>query len=68
MLLNTEQLSQWCGYTRKSDIVRWLKDNGIQYTIGKDGEVCTTLDAINAGLLGTSGRQKARFGHGPQAA
>jgi hypothetical protein len=48
--------------------VRWLKENGIRYTTGKDGELCTTLDAINSALLGTAGRQKARFGNGPQAA
>lgn len=50
MLLNTEQLSRWCGYTRKADIERWLRENGIAWRRGKGGEICTTLDAVNESL------------------
>jgi len=57
MLLNTEQLARWCGYTRKADIERWLRENGIAWRRGKNGEICTTLDAINASLTEKKGRE-----------
>jgi hypothetical protein len=60
MLLNTEQLSKWCGYTRKADIERWLRENGIACRRGKNGELCTTLEAINAAMQ-EGKRQEVRF-------
>jgi len=57
MLLNSEDLSRWCGYTRKADIERWLRENGISWRRGKNGEVCTTLQAVNESLQ-QSGKPK----------
>jgi hypothetical protein len=50
VLLNTEQLKAWCGYERKADIERWLRENRIPWRRGKNGELCTTLEAINDSL------------------
>lgn len=61
-LLNSEQLSAWCGYSRAADIERWLRENGIPWRRGKQGEPCTTLAAVTQSLLGhTSQSQEATF-------
>lgn len=61
MLLKTEQIAQWCGYTRKADIEKWLRDNAIPWRRGKGGEICTTLDAINESLKGREASKQVRF-------
>lgn len=49
-LLTQEQISEWCGYSRRSDIERWLDRHNIPWRQGKDGRVCTTLEAVNRSL------------------
>lgn len=49
-LLTTDELSAWCGYTRRSDIEQWLRDRGIPWWPGKGGQICTTLEAVNGSL------------------
>ncbi|WP_319379925.1 hypothetical protein [Thiomicrorhabdus sp.] len=52
-LISFNNLQEWFGYERRSDIIRKLKDEGISYTLGKDGNPITTIEAINKSLLGT---------------
>lgn len=47
-LVTQEDLSQWLGFERKSDIEQWLRSRGIWYDHGKAGRVVTTEAAINA--------------------
>jgi hypothetical protein len=61
MLITTEQLRKWCGYERKRDIEKWLRDNGIAWRRGKNGEICTTLDAINESLQGSTKDKEVTF-------
>lgn len=61
MLLKTEQLSDWCGYTRKADIERWLRENGIAWRRGKGGEICTTLQAVNESLQKRESKSEVMF-------
>lgn len=61
MLLKTEHLREWCGYSRKADIERWLRENGIAWRRGKDGEICTTLEAVNQSLQSKDKMREAQF-------
>jgi len=60
MLVNSEQLKAWCGYERRADIERWLRENRIPWRRGKGGEICTTVDAINESLKDNQ-RREVRF-------
>lgn len=51
-LLNEDALMTWTGYTRRTDLIKWLRDGGIQFFFGKGGAVCTTMAAINHRLTG----------------
>lgn len=57
-LLNETDLQQWSGYTQRTALIKWLRDNGIQFFFAKGGSVCTTLSAVNHRL--TTGRPPAR--------
>jgi hypothetical protein len=43
MLINQDQLAEWCGYERASDIKQWLDKNHIKWLPSRNGRVCTTL-------------------------
>ena len=51
VLLTESEIKDWCGYKRQGDIERFLKENGIQYFKGKDGEIKTTIGLIEASKL-----------------
>ena len=42
----------WTGYTRRADVERLLRRHGVQLLYGKNGQVCTALEALNAAVLG----------------
>lgn len=48
-----EQIAAWLGYApeQKARIRAWLDQRGIRYDVGPGGRVCTTLAAINQGML-----------------
>lgn len=51
-LLDEAALMAWSGYNRRLDLIKWLRDSGIQFFHGKGGAVCTTTAAINHRLTG----------------
>lgn len=51
-LLNETDLLAWSNYTRRTDLINWLKDNGIKFFYGRGGSICTTVGAINHILAG----------------
>jgi glutamate 5-kinase len=52
-LLTEEDLRDWTGYQRRGDIERVLRERAIPIIYGRDGQICTTLEAINRTLLGS---------------
>jgi hypothetical protein len=42
-LLSQQDLSNWCGYKRRAELIDWLEKRSIRYEIGKDGKICTTM-------------------------
>ncbi len=60
-LITTDQLRQWSGYERVSDIRRWLDRNRITWLPGKGDEICTTLDWIKESQGVTPGGEFAGF-------
>lgn len=51
-LLDEAALMSWTGYTRRLDLIKWMRDAGIQFFFAKGGAVCTTMAAINHRLTG----------------
>ena len=49
-LVNTDELSRVTGYERPGDIEKCLRKNGIPVLYGRNGQIFTTLDAVNAAL------------------
>ncbi|SMF96836.1 hypothetical protein SAMN02949497_4249 [Methylomagnum ishizawai] len=54
-LLTEPELMAWLGYKRRLDLLVALRDLRIPYALGKGGIVVSTVQAVNAGLLGTDG-------------
>jgi len=50
MLINQNELYKWLGFNQSIALKRCLDRNQIGYIIGKGGQICTTLDAVNAAL------------------
>mgnify|MGYP001300318468 CR=1 FL=1 len=46
MIVKSEELKAATGYEREADIIRCLKENGIKYYRGKNGQPWTTLNFI----------------------
>lgn len=63
-LVNCAELKHWLGYERTADVIRWLDQNGVAWSAGKDRQPCTTLDAVTHALEGRQTRKPARFAHG----
>jgi hypothetical protein len=53
-LLTEAELMAWLGYRRRLDLIEALRQQRIPYFTGKGGIVVTTLEAVNAGLLGVA--------------
>lgn len=51
-LIQESDLLAWTGYTRRADVERLLRRYGIPIIHGKNGQICTTLDALNSVILG----------------
>lgn len=49
-IVTFNQLKEATGYSRISDIERWLNKTGIPFFYGKGGKVFTTQDKINEAL------------------
>jgi len=58
-LLQQDDLARYSGYERRLDIIKWLKQNHIPFHLGKGGEPCTTLAALNHSLIGTARQGEA---------
>ena len=50
-LLTEAELSQWLGFSRRAALEKWLREHGIPIIYGKQGRVCTTLEAINQAII-----------------
>lgn len=61
MLVNSEMLQGWCGYEQRAAQIRWLTERRIPWTPGRDGRPCTTLDCINAAMMGRQEKKEAAF-------
>ncbi len=46
-LVDENQLRSWTGYSRQSDISRFLTMNGILFMRGRHNSVVTTVTAVN---------------------
>ena len=51
-LLTEKDLFAWTGYSRRSDLDRLLRKHGVRVIYGRDGGICTTLDCLNAAMIG----------------
>lgn len=63
-LCSTKQLCEWLGYEQPGRVKRWLKENQVPFTEGKDGPI-TTEEAVNAALFSkrqTMTKEKITFG------
>jgi hypothetical protein len=40
MLIQEENLMEWTGYSRRADLMRWLRERRIRYELGRGGRVC----------------------------
>ncbi len=49
-LIKEPELLEWLDFNQTAALKRCLDDNGIHYVIGRNGQVSTTLDAINSAL------------------
>ena len=49
-LISEEELKQWSQYTRRADLLTFLKSNGIAYFRGRGGAILTTVKAVNESL------------------
>ncbi|MFZ3193743.1 MAG: hypothetical protein WA154_11140 [Moraxellaceae bacterium] len=54
-LVSEDDLRAWLNYERQADIRVWLDKNGVWYTEGKGGRICTTVAAINAARASANG-------------
>lgn len=49
-LINEEQLKEWSGYKRRSDLQGFLNKNKIEYHLGCGNRICTTMSALEKSL------------------
>lgn len=50
-LLKGPVLKEWAGCRQNRKLEAWLAQRGIPYWYGGDGEIVTTLEAVNAALI-----------------
>lgn len=67
-LLTEADLKEWLGIERRSALERRLREIGAKIVYGKDGQVCTTVAAINAalGVRVSTQTNDIEFGHAPK--
>lgn len=58
-LIPESDLMEWTGFKRRSDLVNWLRQNGIPYLLAQRGRVCCTTDSVNLPLLRNQGHNAA---------
>jgi hypothetical protein len=49
-LLTEDDLRAWLGYERRADLERALQTARVPVVYGRGGRLCTTLDAVHAGM------------------
>lgn len=59
-ILNDDELIDLTGYTRAGDQIKWLKRNGVHFTLRKDGKPRTTCSEY-ARSLSVSGEGKTNW-------
>ena len=59
-LVEHDQIAKWLGYEpgQKARIRDVLDQWGVPYQLGRDGRVCTTVDALNSRIV--DGRKELR--------
>ena len=60
-LLTTDELYQWADCAQRAKLIEWLTANNIAFTLSRKGNPITTLDAINASLMGGSAADEVDF-------
>lgn len=50
-LIPESDLMEWTGFKRRTDLINWLRQNGIPYLLAQRGRVCCTTDSVNLPLL-----------------
>ena len=53
-LLTESELCEWLGFQRRSALEKWMRQQGIPIIYGKQGRICTTLEAVNKAIIGES--------------
>lgn len=61
-LISEEDLKNWLGYASRQKVEQWLSDRGIPFEMSR-GQIVTTIQAINAGLIGAQ-QQESGFEFG----
>ena len=56
-LIDENQLRKWSGYTRQSDISRFLTMNGILFIRGRHNTICTTVTAVDNAMNSNSSKK-----------
>ncbi|MCB0252536.1 MAG: hypothetical protein KDI55_02290 [Anaerolineae bacterium] len=49
-LITEPDLMSWLNCTRRADLERHLRVNGVTVIYGVGGSICTTIEAVNAAL------------------
>lgn len=52
-LITQDKLLKAFGYERPADLRKCLDSQGVAYFLGKNGKIFTTIQALNAILIGT---------------
>ena len=66
MIADLPQLQKLSGLKRRSDVRRWLSNNGVAFMVQPSGDPVTTMDAINQALHGNSKYNKPDWSEPPQ--
>jgi hypothetical protein len=60
-LINEDDLKEWLGYERRSDIENWLLSHRINWRCGKGGKVVTMRSAVEQAFDATPAAKAASF-------
>lgn len=67
MIADLPELRKLSGLKRRSDVRRWLSNNGVAFMVQPSGDPVTTLEAINIAMLGNARYNKPNFSQYPGA-
>ncbi len=63
-LLSDQELRDWLGYERPSDVEKFLREHSIKYWRTRGGKIVTTLENVQRSLALSNREQMVRFPNG----